>query len=100
MPPFSRVLYYSFNPTPYNLKIIIENQGTNTSGTIFLYKNLRYRFGREIKLPSGIISSELDNYPCSVLEMLIALSIRCEETIMTDEEYGDRTVDAIHKRLV
>lgn len=29
--------------------------------------------------------------PCSVLEMMIALAIRCEENIMDDPEYGDRT---------
>lgn len=29
--------------------------------------------------------------PCSVLEMIIALAIRCEETIMDDTRYGDRT---------
>ena len=28
--------------------------------------------------------------PCSVLEMILALSIRCEEQIMTDTRYGDR----------
>ena len=28
--------------------------------------------------------------PCSVLEMLIALSIRCEDDIMDDFSYGDR----------
>lgn len=29
--------------------------------------------------------------PCSVLEMMIALAIRCEERIMADPEKGDRT---------
>lgn len=29
--------------------------------------------------------------PCSVLEMLIALAIRCEESIMDDPKIGDRT---------
>lgn len=29
--------------------------------------------------------------PCSVLEMMVALAIRCEETIMDDPQYGDRT---------
>lgn len=29
--------------------------------------------------------------PCSVLEMMIALAIRCEETIMDNPAYGDRT---------
>lgn len=28
---------------------------------------------------------------CSVLEMMLALAIRCEETIMDDPAYGDRT---------
>lgn len=29
--------------------------------------------------------------PCSVLEMMVALAIRCEETIMYDPDVGDRT---------
>jgi hypothetical protein len=29
--------------------------------------------------------------PCSVLEMMIALAVRCEETIMDDPAYGNRT---------
>lgn len=29
--------------------------------------------------------------PCSVLEMMVALAIRCEERIMSDPNYGDRT---------
>lgn len=36
----------------------------------------------------------IDDYiqgPCSVLEMLIALAIRCEESIMDDPSIGDRT---------
>lgn len=33
---------------------------------------------------------DLDS-PCSVLEMMVALSIRCEESIMSNDEYGDRT---------
>lgn len=32
-----------------------------------------------------------DRAPCSVLEMLVALSIRCEESIMDDPTVGDRT---------
>lgn len=33
----------------------------------------------------------IDNRPCSVLEMLIALSIRCENTFAYNPEYEDRT---------
>ena len=29
--------------------------------------------------------------PCSVLEMMVALAIRCEETIMDDDSIGNRT---------
>ena len=29
--------------------------------------------------------------PCSILEMMVALAIRCEERIMSDPEKGDRT---------
>lgn len=29
--------------------------------------------------------------PCSVLEMMVALAVRCEKTIMDNPDYGDRT---------
>lgn len=29
--------------------------------------------------------------PCSMLEMMVALSVRCEEDIMDDTQYGNRT---------
>lgn len=50
--------------------------------------NLRYRF----VLANGCreLLDELDG-PCSVLEMMIALAIRCEEGIMDDPGVGDRT---------
>jgi hypothetical protein len=50
--------------------------------------DLRYRFA--MKIDDERVMDILDG-PCSVLEMLIALSIRCEETIMDDTSYGDRT---------
>lgn len=52
---------------------------------------LRYRFGNEHAFDDHAIASYLDDRPCSVLEMLIALAIRCEEHIMDDPEIGDRT---------
>lgn len=39
----------------------------------------------------AMIASYLDDRPCSVLEMMIALSIRCEEHIMDDPDIGNRT---------
>ena len=51
--------------------------------------NLRYRFPYECV---GIddVGRYIDG-PCSILEMMLALAIRCEETIMDNPAYGDRT---------
>jgi hypothetical protein len=51
--------------------------------------DLRYRFAYEY---DGIENAE--RYltgPCSMLEMMVALAIRCEEDMMEDTRYGDRT---------
>lgn len=53
--------------------------------------DLRYRFGDECGYKAAIIATELDNQPCSILEMMIALAIRCEEHIMDDPDIGNRT---------
>lgn len=53
--------------------------------------DLRYRFGYERGLEGPVIASCLDDRPCSILEMMLALSIRCEEHIMDNPEIGDRT---------
>lgn len=53
--------------------------------------SLRHRFAiRCDKYPYNYIEQSLDG-PCSVLEMMVALAIRCEETIMSDAKLGDRT---------
>lgn len=49
---------------------------------------LRRRYANEFKIAN--IYDRICG-PCSVLEMMIALAIRCEETIMADENFGDRT---------
>lgn len=53
--------------------------------------DLRYRFGRKCYFDDAEVESALDDGPCSVLEMMVALSIRCEEHIMYDPDIGDRT---------
>ena len=52
--------------------------------------NLRYNFGYEKHIDNVIIATLLDNRPCSVLEMLVALAIRCE-AMMNKPDLGDRT---------
>lgn len=51
--------------------------------------NLRYRFAYEH--PDIEDAESYLEGPCSVLEMMIALAIRCEENIMDDPEIGNRT---------
>lgn len=53
--------------------------------------DLRYRFGYERKYEGPMIATYLDDRSCSVLEMLIALAMRCEEHIMDDPDIGNRT---------
>lgn len=54
--------------------------------------DLRYRFITDVGIPKNYqeVYAYLDG-PCSVLEMMIALAIRCEESIMDDPDIGDRT---------
>lgn len=53
--------------------------------------NLRYRFGSEKHYDYAMIATYLDDRECSVLEMMAALAIRCEEHIMEDYDLGNRT---------
>lgn len=52
---------------------------------------LRYRFAYESGYDIKIVDDALDNRPCSVLEMMVALAQRCEEHITDDPDSGDRT---------
>lgn len=53
--------------------------------------DLRYRFGYENFYKRDEVLKYLDNRPCSILEMMAALAIRCEEHIMDDPDIGNRT---------
>lgn len=52
--------------------------------------DLRREFIHEYAFNEDAVRATLSG-PCSVLEMLVALCIRCEDEIMYDPEYGDRT---------
>lgn len=53
--------------------------------------DFRYKFGYENGYNREDIEEYLDGPPCSILEMMIALSFRVENQIMDDLEYGNRT---------
>jgi hypothetical protein len=52
---------------------------------------LRYRFGDEKDINDEVIEKYISNRECSVLEMLVALSIRCEKHIMDEPGQEDNT---------
>lgn len=54
-------------------------------------ESLRYLFGYETGVDDRYIALWIDDKPCSVLEMMVALANRCETSIMYDSDYGDRT---------
>lgn len=53
--------------------------------------DFRYQFGYEKGYPDNVIKRYLDNQPCSVLEMMVALAFKLEEHIMDDAAFGNRT---------
>lgn len=52
--------------------------------------NLRHRFAAIDKYPDELVYDEMCGYDCSVLEMMIALSIKCED-ILSRSITEDRT---------
>lgn len=54
-------------------------------------KELRYKFARYSDIPVDVIDATFGDNPCSVLEMMVALAYRCENQIMENDIYGDRT---------
>ena len=75
-------------------KLLIHLHNTEFRYTIPLDENqakegmyLRDRFGQ----CEGYHNTDILDDPCSVLEMMVALSIHCEESIMDDPNIGNRT---------
>ncbi len=83
-----RRLFYKLHDTEFAYTIPMD--GNRAEDGI----DLRYRFGREQGYRDAVIANCLDIRPCSILEMMIALAIRCEEHIMEDPDIGrpDRAV--------
>lgn len=55
-------------------------------------RHLRKRYAEERHIYDSDKLYSMDG-PCSVLEMMVALSMRCEEDIMGDPQLGDRSGD-------
>lgn len=62
--------------------------------------DLRYsRFGWEYEINSYEIDQCFNPDHCSMLEMLIALAIRCEENFMQNNDHGNRTAKWFWKMI-
>lgn len=81
--PYERLLRYLYD-RPFDFTIGLDSNRAEDG------INLRYHFARERGYSDPEIASYLDDRPCSVLEMMVALSIRCEN-IMENLDIGDRT---------
>ena len=82
--PYSRLLRRLHSEDFY---YTIEMDGNRYSDGV----DLRYIFGKEMGYEQSMIASILDNRPCSVLEMMVALAVRFETSVMENDIYGDRT---------
>lgn len=80
---FGRLLEQLYNTDFYYILPLDRNRAEDGL-------DLRRRFLMEFVCdPNYIVLPNED--PCSVLEMMVALAIRCEETIMMDDDVGNRT---------
>lgn len=77
--------------------LLISLYGKKFNFTIPLDKNrlvdgidLRYRFGYENGFSNDQIGRYIDTRECSMLEMMVALALRCEEHIMDDPDIGNQ----------
>lgn len=66
---------------------ILEMDGNRADDGI----DLRYRFAYESGYNERVIDDAMENRPCSMLEMMVALAQRCEEHITDDPDSGNRT---------
>lgn len=80
---YRRLLMYLNNVTFYPVLDMDENRVQDG-------EDLRYRFGYENRHIDPGIGTLLDCRPCSVLEMMVALALRIEESIMADPQMGNR----------
>lgn len=77
---FQKLLKY-LHSVPFTYTVIMD-ENREADGIALRRRYCLYHEGEDESYLTG---------SCSVLEMMLALSIRCEETIMDDPRYGDRT---------
>lgn len=86
-----KTLFHKLYSTPFNYRRMKPHDFDRSMDG----KNLRWRFERQnesnISHISAVEFMEFEDKECSMLEMLIALSLRIEESLTSDSRQGDRT---------
>ena len=82
---YSLLLTHIFNTDFYPILPMDDNRTMDGC-------ELRYKFAYECNYPSSVIDVKFDSNKCNILEMMVGLAMRVEDTIMSDSDFGDRTV--------
>lgn len=80
-----RRLFQHFQETEFTYSIPMDSNRAEDG------IELRSRFGSLNSYDDGMITAHFGYGHCSLLEMMAALAIRCEEHIMGDSDIGNRT---------
>lgn len=81
---YRKLFHYLFNT---DFTYIIERDSNRANDGY----DFRYRFGYLNNISVEEINNIFKNKPCSMLEMMISLSYKIEESIMDDPDVGNRT---------
>lgn len=81
---YSHVLHLLFNTKFEYILALDENRQIDGM-------DMRYHFSYACKIPYDIVLRSFNGSSCSMLEMMVALSKKCDENIMFDSSYGERT---------
>lgn len=76
---------YLLHNTPFRYTLTLDENRLSDG------VDLRYHFSYACKIPLETIELNFDKNSCSVLEMMVALAKRCEDSLMSNPSYGDRT---------
>lgn len=88
----TKLLRYLFETAFYSSMVMDENRISDGIA-------LRYDFGFRFGYDDRTVLTYLDDRDCSVLELMIGLAVRCEQQIMADINYGDRTTQWFRKMI-
>lgn len=63
----------------HSIQFVVRHR--DDTNRVFDGEDLRYRFGNVENIPDAVIAATIDSRPCSVLEMMAALSLRAGENV-------------------